>query len=178
MENKTKWILDPAHSEIVFKVRHLMLTNVTGAFEKFTSEFTSSIDDMSKANISAIIEASSICTHFIERDNHLKSADFFDVENHKNIRFESDSFIKLDNLNYKLNGRLTIKGIAKKVSFDVEYAGVNKDPWGNQKAGFSLNGKINRKDWGLSYNVGLESGGFLIGDEIKIAAEIQFLKQD
>ena len=177
MKNSVKWVLDPTHSEITFKVKHLMITNVTGVFEKFQAEFNSSKNDLSDAKINAIMDPSSVFTKVTDRDNHLKSADFFDVDNHKEIKFESTSFIRNDDSNYRLKGLLSIKGVKNEVAFDVEFGGLSKDPWGNQKAGFSLSGKINRKDWGLEYNAALETGGVLIGDEIKISAEVQFLKQ-
>ena len=177
MENQTKWVLDPTHSEILFKVKHLMITNVKGEFRKFNADVVTIGNDFSKASISVTIDASSIFTNVDDRDAHLKSPDFFDVENHKEIKFEGTSFTKLDEENYRLKGNLTIKGVNKEVTLDVEFGGINKDPWGNEKAGFSLNGKINRKDWGLNWNAALETGGVLVSDEVKITAEVQFVKQ-
>lgn len=171
----TKWVLDPSHSELLFKVKHLMITNVKGEFTKFTAEVDGS--DFEKAPIHVRIDANSINTNEANRDNHLRSADFFDVENFKELTFESTSFKKAEDENYVLKGILTIKGISKEVTLDVEFGGINKDPWGNEKAGFSLNGKINRKDWGLNWNAALETGGVLVSDEVKISAEIQFTKQ-
>ncbi len=177
MENQTKWVIDPMHSEILFKVKHLMITNVKGEFRKFDASVVTIGDDFSKASINVTIDASSIFTNADDRDGHLKSADFFDVENHKEIKFEGTSFTKLDEENYRLKGNLTIKGVSKEMNLDVEFGGINKDPWGNEKAGFSLNGKINRKDWGLNWNAALETGGVLVSDEVKITAEVQFVKQ-
>jgi polyisoprenoid-binding protein YceI len=177
MSNKTSWVIDPTHSEILFKVKHLMITNVKGEFRKFEATLQSIGDDFSKASANVKIDASSVFTNNNDRDNHLRSADFFDVENHAELSFEGTSFTKLDDENYQLKGLLTIKGISKEVSLDVEFGGVNKDPWGNQKAGFSLSGKINRKDWGLNWNAALETGGVLVSDEVKINAEVQFVKQ-
>ncbi len=171
----TKWVLDPTHSEILFKVKHLMITNVKGEFRKFTAEIDG--EDFTKAPVKVIIESSSVFTNNDDRDNHLKSGDFFDVENHKELTFESVSLKKVDDDEYKLKGMLTIKGISKEVTLDVEFGGTNKDPWGNEKAGFSLTGKINRKDWGLNWNTALESGGVLVSDEVKIQADVQFVKQ-
>jgi len=171
----TKWILDPAHSELTFKVKHLMISNVKGEFKKFSSEFTG--DDFTKAKIHVSIDAASIFTNDDNRDQHLKSADFFDVENYKEISFEGTSFTKVDDENYQLKGMLTIKDVSKEVTLQVEFGGINKDPWGNEKAGFSINGKINRKDWGLNWNAALETGGVLVSDEVKISADIQFAKQ-
>lgn len=176
MANQTKWTLDPAHSEILFKVRHMMITNVQGEFMKFDATIITDGDDFSKGTVEVNIDADSILTNSGDRDKHLKSADFFDVENHKELKFKSTSMKKLDDSNYQLKGILNIKGIEKEVSLDVEFGGINKDPWGNLKAGFSLNGKINRKDWGLTWNAALESGGVLVSDEVRINAEVQFVK--
>lgn len=177
MENQTNWVLDPSHSEIIFKVKHLMIANVKGEFRNFNATLTSLGNDFSKASVKATIEAASIFTNSDDRDAHLKSPDFFDVENHKELTFEGTSLTKLDDENYKLKGNLTIKGVSKEVNLDVEFGGVNKDPWGNEKAGFSLNGKINRKDWGLNWNAALEAGGVLVSDDVKITGDLQFVKQ-
>ena len=172
---KTKWVLDLSHSELAFKVKHLMISNVKGEFRKFNAEFEG--EDFTKSPINVVIDASSIYTNDDSRDGHLKSADFFDVENHKEITFTSSSFKKVDEDNYKLIGQLNIKGVNNSVTLDVEFGGINKDPWGNEKAAFSLNGKISRKDWGLNWNAALESGGVLVSDEVRISAEVQFVKQ-
>jgi polyisoprenoid-binding protein YceI len=171
----TKWVLDPTHSEITFKVKHLMISNVKGEFRKVSAEMNGS--DFTTSSIRANIDAASIFTNEDNRDNHLRSADFFDVENHPELTFEGTSFKKLDDENYSLKGNLIIKGISKEVAFDVEFGGIGKDPWGNEKAGFSLQGKINRKDWGLNWNAALEAGGVLVSDEVRINAEVQFVKQ-
>jgi polyisoprenoid-binding protein YceI len=171
---KTKWVLDPAHSEIVFKVKHLMIANVKGEFRKFTAEVDG--EDFTKSRIRAVIDASSIFTNDDNRDAHLKGADFFDAENHKELIFEGNSFKKISDEDYELKGNLTIKGVTKEIKLDVEFGGVAKDPWGNEKAGFSINGKINRKDWGLNWNAVLETGGVLVSDEVKIHIEVQFTK--
>ena len=173
--SKTKWVLDPTHSELVFKVKHLMITNVKGEFRKFNAEIDRS--DFTKSKITVTIDASSIFTNDDNRDAHLKSSDFFDVENHKEITFEGTSFKKLDEENYQLRGILTIKGISKEVILNVEFGGTTKDPWGNEKLGFSINGKINRKDFGLNWNAALETGGVLVSEEVKIHAEVQFVKK-
>jgi polyisoprenoid-binding protein YceI len=173
----TNWALDPTHSEILFKVKHLMITNVKGEFRKFNATLSSEGSNFSKAAINVTIDAASIFTNEDNRDNHLKSADFFDVENHKEITFVGTSFDKVDDENYTLKGNLTMKGITKEISLDVEFGGVNKDPWGNEKAGFAISGKINRKDFGLNWNAALETGGVLVSEEVKINAEIQLVKQ-
>jgi polyisoprenoid-binding protein YceI len=176
-QGKTKWVLDPAHSEILFKVKHLMITNVKGEFRKFSAEVITEGNDFSSAEVNVTIDAASVFTNNDDRDNHLKSADFFDVENYKELTFQATKIEKADDGEYKLTGLLTIRGIAKEVALDVEYGGIMKDPWGNEKAGFSLEGKINRKEWGLNWNAALEAGGVLVGDEVKISAEVQFAKQ-
>ena len=172
---KTVWTLDPAHSEITFKVKHLMISNVKGEFKSFNATIEG--DDLERAKIKASIDASSVFTNNEDRDNHLKSADFFDVENYGELVFEGTSFKKLNEDEYKLTGLLTIRGVTKEVTLDVEFGGINKDPWGNEKAGFSLEGKINRKDWDLNWNAALESGGVLVSEDVKIQAEVQFVKQ-
>ena len=177
MDNQTKWVLDPTHSELSFKVRHMMITNVKGDFRKFDASITTVGDDFSKASVQANIDATSVYTNNDDRDGHLKSADFFDADNHKSITFEGTSFTKLDDENYRLKGNLTIKGVTKEVNLDVEFGGINKDPWGNEKAGFSFAGKISRTEWGLNWNAALETGGMLVSDEVKIHGEVQFVKQ-
>lgn len=173
----TKWALDPTHSEMLFKVKHLMITNVKGEFRKFQADLTADGNQFMNASVSVTIDASSIFTNEENRDNHLKSADFFDVENHKEITFKGSSFNQLSADQFQLKGMLTIKGVSKEIDLDVEFGGVNKDPWGNEKAGFSISGKIHRKDFGLNWNAALETGGVLVSDEVKINAEIQFVKQ-
>lgn len=172
---KITWVLDPTHSEITFKVKHLMISNVKGEFTKFTAEIDG--EDITKAQFNGSIDASSISTNNTDRDNHLKSADFFDAENHKEILFSSTSFQKVDDDNYKLLGQLTIKGISNPVTLDVEFGGLAKDPYGNEKAGFSASGRISRKDWELNWNAALEAGGVMVSDEVRIFAEVQFVKQ-
>ena len=172
---KTKWVIDPMHSEILFKVKHLMISNVKGEFRKFNGEIDG--DDFTKDEISLDIDASSIFTNEAQRDTHLRSADFFDAENFPTLTFRGLSFEKIRDENYKLNGLLTIRGITHEVTLDVEFGGINKDPYGNEKAGFSLSGAINRKNFGLTWNAALETGGVLVGEDVKISAEIQFVKQ-
>jgi polyisoprenoid-binding protein YceI len=171
----TKWTLDPTHSELVFKVKHLMITNVKGEFRKFSAEIDG--NDFTKSPISVTIDAASIFTNEDQRDGHLKSADFFDVENYPTLTFKSTSLKQVDDDDYTLKGILTIRDVSKEIELDVEFGGVNKDPWGNEKAGFSIKGKINRKDFGLNWNAALETGGVLVSEEVKITAEVQFVKR-
>ena len=176
MENKTTWVSDPTHSEILFKVKHLMITNVKGEFKKFNVSVMADGQNFSQAQVKVNIDASSVFTNQDDRDNHLKSPDFFDVENFKELSFEGSSLEKKDD-QYQLKGMLTIKGIAKEVTLDVEFGGINKDPWGNEKAGFSVSGIISRKEWGLNWNAALETGGMLVSDEVRLNAEVQLVKQ-
>jgi polyisoprenoid-binding protein YceI len=175
---KTKWGIDPVHSEIAFKVKHLMISNVKGTFQDFDAAVSTSGDDFSTSEIEFSMKPASVNTGNPDRDAHLKSADFFDVEKYELITFKSKSLKSVDeDGNYELTGTMTIKGIAKELKLDVEFGGIMKDPWGNSKAGFTLNGKINRKEWDLTWNAALEAGGVLVGEEVKISCEVQLLKQ-
>lgn len=173
----TKWTIDPAHSEIQFKVKHMMITTVTGSFKEFTSEVETQGEDFTTAKIRFQAAASSVFTNAEQRDTHLKSADFFDAEKYPLLKFESTSIEKSDDENFTLVGNLTIKDTTKLVKLDVELGGIGKDPLANLKAGFSLTGKINRKDWGLNWNTALESGGVLVSEEVRIFCEVQYSKQ-
>ena len=170
-----KWVLDPVHSEIQFTVKHMMITNVKGEFRNYDIEIEG--DDFPGSKILVRLYADSISTNNADRDIHLKSADFFDAEKFPELTFESTSFKKTDDTNYKLTGIFTMKGISKEITLDAEFGGINTDPWGNVKAGFSVSGKINRKDWGLNWNGVLETGGVLVSEEVRLNAEIQFIKQ-
>jgi polyisoprenoid-binding protein YceI len=172
---KIKWLSDASHSEVVFKVKHLMITNVKGEFRKFSAEIGG--EDFTKSPIRVTLDATSIFTNDEKRDGHLMSADFFDTEKFPEIVFESTSVKNKGGDDYEMTGNLTMKGISKEVTLDVEFGGINKDPWGNEKAGFSISGKFNRKDWGLNWNAALETGGVLVGEEVKLNAEVQFVKQ-
>jgi polyisoprenoid-binding protein YceI len=174
----TKWVLDPTHSEIGFKIKHLMITNVSGNFNKFEVKAETNGDEFSNAKVSADIEVDSINTNNAQRDAHLRNADFFEVEKHPLITFRSTSIQKLDEETYTLTGDLTIKETTKPVKLALEYGGVTKDPYGNYKAGFSISGRINRHDFGVSYNAVIETGGVALGEEIKINGEIQLVKQE
>lgn len=172
---KKTWVLDPTHSELTFKVKHMMISNVKGEFKDFSIDVSG--EDILNSVINAKIQTSSINTNNEDRDNHLKSADFFDTEKYQDLSFKSSSIKHKDGNEYELKGVLTIKGISKDVSLEVEFGGINKDPWGNDKAGLSFSGKISRKDWGLNWNTALETGGVLVSDEVRIYGEFQFVKQ-
>ena len=167
----TKWLLDPTHSEITFKVKHMMISNVKGQFKTFNAEIESEDDTFQNAKTTSYIDVNSIFTNNEDRDNHLKSADFFNSEANPKITFESNS------INGTVTGNLTINGVTKPVELDVDFGGINVDPWGNTKAGFSFEGKIKRSDFGLSWNAALETGGVMVSDEVKIAGDLQFVKQ-
>jgi polyisoprenoid-binding protein YceI len=175
---KTKWVIDPSHSEVAFKVKHLMISNVKGVFKEFSGSVETSSEDFLTSDIDFSIVASSIDTGAADRDGHLKSPDFFDVEKNSAITFKGTGLKKTEDTgNYILNGDLTIKGVTNPVKLNVEFSGTMKDPWGNLKAGYSVNGKINRKDWGLNWNAALEAGGVLVSDEVVINCDVQLLKQ-
>jgi polyisoprenoid-binding protein YceI len=178
MATKTKWTFDPTHTEIGFKVKHLMITNVKGVFTEYDASNYTTGDDFMTAEIDFWMKPDSLETKDNQRNTHLKSADFFDVEHFKEIRFVSNTIEKVDDGSYELWGDLTIKDITKKIKLDVEFGGVVKDPWGAEKAGFTINGKINRKDWGLVWNTALEAGGVLVGDTVNIICEVELLKQE
>jgi polyisoprenoid-binding protein YceI len=173
----TKWGLDPTHSEITFKIRHLMVSNVSGNFGNFTVSAETEDEDFSTAKISFGAHVNSINTGNEQRDGHLQSADFFDAAAFPAISFESTSIEKDGDNAYKLHGHLTVKDVSKPVTFNAELGGIANDPYGNRKAGFSIEGKINRKDFGLTWNATTEAGGLLVGEDVKLAAEIQVVKQ-
>jgi polyisoprenoid-binding protein YceI len=173
---KTKWTIDPTHSEVTFKIRHLVISNVSGSFQKFSAEAETEDDNFESAKIHFSADASSITTGTEQRDGHLKSADFFDIEKYPTVDFVSTSFTKTSGDEYKLKGELTMHGITKPVELNVEFGGVGKDVYGNIKAGFEVTGKINRKDFGLTWNMATEAGGVVVSDEVKISANVQFAK--
>ena len=175
---KTKWIIDPAHSEIGFKIRHLMITNVKGTFKEYEASIYTTNEDFMSAEVDFWLNPASVDTGDANRDAHVSGPDFFDSEVYKQIHFTSDFAVdKIDNDgSYEVWGDLTIKGVKKQIKLSVEFGGIMKDPWGNQKAGMTINGKINREDFGLNYNAALEAGGVLLSDEVRIVCEIQLVK--
>ena len=176
MTNDIKWSIDQSHSEINFKVRHLLISNIRGAFHLFDASIYTSGKDFKTAVIDLWIDAASVSTGDIKRDDHLRSADFFDTDTHKQITFVSSTIEAADaEGNHVLWGELTIKGITKNVKLAVIFGGIMHDPWGNEKAGFTVSGTINRADWGLIWNSALEAGGFMVSDEIHIHADIELI---
>lgn len=172
----TKWTIDPTHSEIGFKVKHMMFTNVSGKFDTYEGTIETEENNFTTAKISFSADIASVDTRNTDRDNHLKSGDFFDAENHPKLTFKGKSFVKVSEHNYELTGDLTIKGVSKEVKLPVEFSGLMQDPWGNTKVGLNIEGKINRKDWGLNWNAALETGGVLVGEEVKLIIDLQLAK--
>ncbi len=172
----TKWALEPSHSEVIFKVRHMMISNVSGQFKKFDSTVETDGDDISTAKATFTADVDSISTNNEQRDGHLKSPDFFDMENHPQVTFESTSMEKTGDDTYKLHGNLTMRGTTKQVTFDVEHGGIMKDPWGNIRAGFTITGKVNRKDYGLHWSALTETGGIVVSDDVKFEAHVEYVK--
>jgi len=175
---KTKWLIDTAHSEIGFKVKHLMIANVRGIFKEYEVSIYTNGDDFMSAVIDFWVNPASIDTGDAKRDAHLIGADFFDVANFKEIKFIANTLMNVDNDgSFEMYGDLTIKGLTKRIILKVEFGGTMKDPWGNTKAAFSITGKINRKDWGLDWNAALETGGILLSDEVWLTCDVQLTKQ-
>ena len=173
-----KWILDPTHSEVTFKVRHLMITNVSGQFTKFDVDVQTQDEDFMTAKLVFTADVDSVTTGNEQRDGHLKSADFLDVTNYPQLKFVATKYESVDNDgSYELYGDLTIRGVTKPVKLDVEFGGIIKDPWGHARAGFSISGKINRKDFGLSWHAVTEAGGLVAGDEVRIHCGVELIKQ-
>jgi polyisoprenoid-binding protein YceI len=173
----TKWNLDPTHSEVGFKVKHMMITNVSGSFGSFDVQARTEGDDFSTAQIEFTADLATISTGNTDRDNHLKSEDFFAAEKYPKLRFVSSKLQKEDEENFVLHGDLTIRDVTKPVKLDVEFGGIGKDPWGNEKAGFTITGKIKRTDFNLNWNAALETGGVLVSEEVKLIGEVQLVRQ-
>lgn len=172
----TKWVIDPTHSEIQFKVKHLVISTVTGAFNSFEGGVETETEDFDGATVHFSADVESIDTKQEQRDQHLKSADFFDAANHPKLSF-SGKLAKKGDDSFKLHGDLTIKGVTKAVDFAAEYGGNMTDFYGNNKSGFEISGKINRKEFGLEWSAVTEAGGVVVGDEVKLIANVQVVKQ-
>ena len=174
---KTVWAIDPTHSEIQFKVKHLVISTVTGSFSKFSGSIEKTGDDFEHAKAQFEAEIDSISTNNTDRDNHLKSADFFDASNHPVLRFNSTSFIKKNDDEYALNGIIQIRGVQKEIKLNAIFGGTMVDPYGNTKAGFEITGKLNRKEFGLAWSATTEAGGIVVSDEVKLVLNVQFALQ-
>ncbi|RSK46162.1 YceI family protein [Hymenobacter perfusus] len=172
----TKWVLDPMHSEVQFKIKHLVISTVTGAFKQFEGSAETEGDAFDNAQVRMTLDVNSIDTNQEQRDQHLKADDFFAVSAYPNITFESTGLTKSGS-DYKLTGNLTIKDVTKPVTLDVEYGGTATDFYGNTKAGFEVSGKINRKDFGLTWEGITEAGSIVVGEDVKLIASVQFAKQ-
>jgi polyisoprenoid-binding protein YceI len=173
----TKWGIDTTHSEVQFKVKHLVISTVTGSFKKFNGEVISEGEDFDNAQVSFTIDTASIDTNQNDRDTHLKSEDFFASAQYPNLTFSNGTLKKVGSESYKLKGDLTIRTTTKPIELDVEFGGTMKDPWGNMKAGFEINGKINRKDFGLTWNALTEAGGMVVAEDVKLHMNIELIKQ-
>ncbi|AMM95073.1 YceI family protein [Peribacillus simplex] len=173
----TKWTVDPTHSSIEFSVKHMMIAKVKGSFGKFEAIISANPSDLTTADIEFTVDVASIDTRNADRDNHLRSADFFDVEKNPTLSFKSTKIVNTDDDEYDVTGNVTLNGITQEETFAITFEGQGKDPWGNEKAGFSGKGKIKRSDYGLTYNAALETGGVLIGDQITLTIEIEAAKE-
>ena len=174
----TKWLLDPLHSELQFKIKHLMISNVSGTLTSFKGEVETEEEDFSTAKINLVADMHSISTNNEQRDAHLRNADFFEVEKYPELKFKSTKVEKTGSDTFALYGDLTLKGVTKPVKLHVEFNGTTSDPWGRERSGFVVTGKINRSDWGVNFNKALETGGLMLGEEVKINSEIELVKQD
>lgn len=172
----TKWSVDTAHSQLQFKAKHLVISTVTGLFKNYSVDVTTDGDDFSNAEVKVVVDASSIDTGNDQRDAHLKSDDFFNAEKYPSLTFESTGIKKVDEETFILSGNLTIRDITKPIDLKVAFGGVAVDPYGNTKAGFEVQGQLNRKEFGLKWNAVTEAGGMVVGDIIKIAGDIQIVK--
>jgi polyisoprenoid-binding protein YceI len=173
----TTWKIDPAHSAAEFKVRHMMIANVKGNFSKISGALFLDESDLANSRVEASIDAASIETRESQRDAHLKSADFLDVEKFPALRFKSTSISIVKDGELSVEGNLTIRGVTRKVRFAVEGpTPPSKDPWGNTRVAVSAVTKINRRDFGLTWNAALETGGILVGDEVTVTLEVEFVK--
>jgi len=174
---ETNWKVDSLHSEVGFKVRHMMISNVSGSFAAFDATAATNGDDFSTAKFSFDAQIDSINTGVADRDGHLKSADFFDAENYPALRFSSTGVTKIDDETLEIAGNLEIKGQVKPVVLKAEFAGIAVDPYGQTKAGMTLSGSIKRSEFGLTWSAVTEAGNIVVSDDIKLAAELQFIKQ-
>jgi polyisoprenoid-binding protein YceI len=173
---QTTWKIDPVHSQIEFAVRHLMITTVKGRFTKVDGIVRTDEVDRTKSDVEVTIDVASIDTRENQRDAHLRSADFFDVEKFPTITYKSRRVIGVEGSDFKVVGDLTIHGVTREVTLDVTEEGRTKDPWGGERVGFTAATKIKRSDFGLTWNQALETGGFVVGDDVKILLELQLLK--
>jgi len=173
---QSKWHIDLSHSGANFSVRHMLVSKVRGRFTKFTGVLNLDDEDITRSVVEATIDASSIDTGTEQRDAHLRSADFFDVEKYPELRFRSTRIEKLDDARFRVVGELTIRDVTREVLLDVEGGGRAKDPWGNERTGFVAKTTLDRKDFGLTWNQALEAGGVLVGDRVDVELDVQGVK--
>ncbi|WP_139925565.1 YceI family protein [Hymenobacter sp. DG01] len=173
----TTWAIDPTHSEVQFKIKHLVISTVTGSFKKFEGQAVTENDSFENAQITFALDVNSIDTNQEQRDEHLRNNDFFDAATYPQITFTSTSLTAKGDNEYKLTGNMTIKDVTKPVTLDVEFGGVATDFYGNEKAGFEISGKINRKEFGLTFHAVTEAGSIVLGDDVKLSASVQLVKQ-
>lgn len=173
----TTWVSDPTHSELQFKIKHLMISTVTGQFNHFKATVETDNDDFTSAKVHFEADINSISTNNEQRDAHLRTGDFFNAEKYPALLFEGERMEKTGEDEYKLHGTLTVKGVSRRLVLNAEFGGITTDPWGNTRTGFSITGKINRQDYGISFGAVTESGGLVLGDEVKINANVEFVKQ-
>ncbi len=176
MTHTTTWAIDPLHSEVLFKIKHLVISTITGSFRKFDGKMTADGDDFNNAKINFTIDVKSIDTNQPQRDEHLQKADFFDADLYPQITFESTSFVKISDSDYKMDGNLTLRGVTKPIELNVEYGGSEDNGHGIMKHGFEVTGIVNRKQFGMTWNKTLDSGGLGLGEDIKLIANIQVSK--
>jgi len=175
---KTKWALDPTHAQVNFKVRHLMIANVIGEFKSFTATAETDGDDIATAKVHFTADVHSIHTNNEQRDAHLRANDFFDAEHNPQIKFESERMEKIDNTHYKMHGMLTMRGISKAETFNVELNGIIQDPWGNTRMGVEVTGKVNRTDYGVSFGAMTDqTGGVMVGLDVAITCNAEMVKE-
>jgi polyisoprenoid-binding protein YceI len=173
----TKWVLDPSHSEVEFKVKHMMISTISGKFTKFDADLQTEDEDFMTAKVSFTVDTDSITTNNEQRDGHLKASDFLDTANFPKIKFVAAKYENVDNDgSYEVYGDLTIRGVTKQVKLDAEFGGVIKDPWGNTRAGVTVSGKINRKEFGVQFHAVTETGGIVVSDEVRIHVALEFIK--
>lgn len=178
MSKKLTWSFDPTHSQVIFKVKHLVFSSIMGRFNSFNVEMKNDSQDFTNASLAFSAEVSSVDTNNKDRDNHLQSADFFNVEEFPSIRFVSTAIKATEQDKYQVIGDLSILGKTISTVFEAKVSPIVIDPWGNEKVAISLNSKVNRNDFGLSFNATLEKGGFLIGEQVELNAEVQFVRTE
>lgn len=171
-----KWALDATHSEVHFKVRHLVVSNVTGQFKSFNATVETEGSDITTAKVHFTADVNSISTNNEQRDGHLKTGDFFDAENHPQLIFEGAGLEKVSGEDYLMHGTLTMRGVSKPLTLHVEFGGTILDPWGHNRAGFSISGKVNRKEFGVSFSMVSETGSILLGEDVSFSANVEFVE--